>query len=340
MPHPISSLLQWSRGGHIDQQHLPDALALIQEQPTPPQWQQFITTVLLWGGAIALAVGVIFFFAYNWQSMDRGVKFALAQGAIVVTALIHWRLSSRQALRTPLAMGLALLIGALLALVGQTYQTGADPWQLFAIWALMITPLAIIEGASSLWLLWLVLCNTAMALYLSTFGGFWGLLLDELSTLWVFLGLNIISAIAFEALYQHSLRHRSTQKIPWLSNRLAAQVAILASSALLAWAAVIGLFSTQFQYAIPVYLVLTAATYVVYRFYLTDVVLLSGIILGGIVFIIALLARVFENTLDDGGPLLFIGLAIIGLSSLGAMHLKNIAAHHNTEHSNTQTEQQ
>jgi len=30
-----------------------------------------------------------------------------------------------------------ILVGVLLALVGQTYQTGADTWQLFFYWAIL-----------------------------------------------------------------------------------------------------------------------------------------------------------------------------------------------------------
>ena len=37
---------------------------------------------------------------------------------------------------------LALLgIGGLFAYFGQTHQTGADPWQLFALWAALVLPL-------------------------------------------------------------------------------------------------------------------------------------------------------------------------------------------------------
>ena len=42
----------------------------------------------------------------------------------------------------------ALLTGGLLALIGQTYQTGADTFELFATWAALILPwvLAIQQG--------------------------------------------------------------------------------------------------------------------------------------------------------------------------------------------------
>lgn len=56
---------------------------------------------------------------------------------------------------------MSLWIGSLLALVGQTYQTGADIWELFAPWAALITPLAGRSGA--VWGLWAVLLNLTAA---------------------------------------------------------------------------------------------------------------------------------------------------------------------------------
>ena len=44
--------------------------------------------------------------------------------------------------RAPLALLVFLITGGLFASIGQTYQTGADPWQLFALWAALGLPLA------------------------------------------------------------------------------------------------------------------------------------------------------------------------------------------------------
>ena len=47
-----------------------------------------------------------------------------------------------------------LFLGALLALLGQIYQTGADTWELFAWWALLLLPWALAGASQALWLLW------------------------------------------------------------------------------------------------------------------------------------------------------------------------------------------
>ncbi|MCL1477646.1 MAG: DUF2157 domain-containing protein [Marinobacter sp.] len=65
-----------------------------------------------------------------------------------------------------------LLLGGLLALFGQTYQTGADPWQLFFVWMLLLTPFALIGRFAPLWVLWAVLVNLALTLYFQPTGRF------------------------------------------------------------------------------------------------------------------------------------------------------------------------
>jgi uncharacterized membrane-anchored protein/uncharacterized membrane protein len=60
----------------------------------------------------------------------------------------------------------AVATGGLLALIGQTYQTGADPWQLFALWTVLIIPWVFTVRSVFLSVLWLVLINTALYLWI------------------------------------------------------------------------------------------------------------------------------------------------------------------------------
>jgi uncharacterized membrane protein len=62
---------------------------------------------------------------------------------------------------------LALLaIGGLFAYFGQTYQTGADPWQLFALWAALALPLCLVARSDVLWTPWMLIFSTAAALWM------------------------------------------------------------------------------------------------------------------------------------------------------------------------------
>ena len=66
--------------------------------------------------------------------------------------------------RMPLALPGFLICGGLCASIGQTYQTGADPWQLFALWAALTLPLCLGLRHDVLWTAWTVVALTAALL--------------------------------------------------------------------------------------------------------------------------------------------------------------------------------
>jgi len=133
--------------------------------PTPLAWRRFLENALLWLGTTLCLAGVIFFFAYNWATMNRFAKFGILEtGLLAMLLFITWRgleaLSSKAAL-----LGAAVLLGALLAVYGQVYQTGADVFTLFLTWAILIIPWVMLGHFAPLWLLLLVLFNLSFMLY-------------------------------------------------------------------------------------------------------------------------------------------------------------------------------
>ncbi|WP_227428911.1 DUF2157 domain-containing protein [Psychrobacter sp. I-STPA6b] len=169
--------------------------------PSPKQWLTFFDSALLVIGVVALALSVLFFIAYNWLTMGYMAKFALVESILIVSILIYTFLVLKR--QYPLVQRLLLLFaslitGGLLALFGQVYQTGADPWQLFFTWALLIIPWAILAQMPALWLLFLGLINIAVLQYQpllpwqSPDFGFGSVI--EISTL---AGINIIAFIGW-----------------------------------------------------------------------------------------------------------------------------------------------
>ena len=158
-------LLQWTEQGHLHDGSLTDALRLVEAEPSPVDWRHFLDHLMLWFGAILVAAGVIFFFAFNWQEMGRYTKFGLVESLLLVAVAICWKLGLDRISGKAALLVATILIGALLALVGQTYQTGADPWQLFAVWSVMILPWVVIGRFGALLLLWVGLVNLSMLLY-------------------------------------------------------------------------------------------------------------------------------------------------------------------------------
>ena len=57
-----------------------------------------------------------------------------------------------------------LFTGALLALFGQTYQTGADLHELFFTWAALALPFALAAVSGAVWALWWCVLNVGLGL--------------------------------------------------------------------------------------------------------------------------------------------------------------------------------
>ncbi|MES2945158.1 MAG: DUF2157 domain-containing protein [Pseudomonadota bacterium] len=111
---------------------------------------------------LLLGVGLVFWVAANWQDQTRQFKFLLLQGLLAgsFVAALLW-----QRARMPLLLLVMLAMGGMLAFVGQTYQTGADPWQLFAVWA-GLALLCVVAGRSDvLWSFWVLIAGLGIALW-------------------------------------------------------------------------------------------------------------------------------------------------------------------------------
>ena len=125
-----------------------------------------------------LSSGVVTWVAANWQSIAPSHKILLLQGLILLIGLamvlLRQRAVSHEQGPQPalywwyqgLAFLGAVVSGALLALVGQIYQTGADTWQLFALWFVLILPWFAFSPNVFIAALAAVVANTAAVLFL------------------------------------------------------------------------------------------------------------------------------------------------------------------------------
>lgn len=137
-------------------------------------WRQFLARSTLWLGVLLLGSAAICWVAANWQDMTKVQRFAGTEGLLAVVALaaawVGLRLRGTPGVRRSIPGALlalaGLLLGALLALLGQTYQTGADTWELFAWWAVLLLPWALASASQAVWLLWALVLNVAAALWL------------------------------------------------------------------------------------------------------------------------------------------------------------------------------
>lgn len=315
-----SLILQWSESGIIPSDRVDDALMASDLIPTPKAWRKFIDHLLLWSGVLALVFAAIFFFAFNWDAMGRFAKFGWVEAAIVITLAGYWRAGAESMMGKVMLTASALLVGALLALFGQTYQTGADPWQLFAYWALLILPWVIVGRFATLWLLVMGLINLSLYLYFSVHRGIWGLFFNiETQML-----LSFVFNTAALAIWELGARRYS-----WLAERWALRILAVASGCAITFLMLQTIFdwresSTWSSLLYPFWI---GGFYWAYRTRIKDLFMLAGLSLSLIVVVTALLARGILDHADAGGFLL-IALTIIGMSAAAAMWLKKIHLEH------------
>jgi uncharacterized membrane protein len=147
-----------------------DALQLTGARPSRDQWRAFAAHLAQVAGVVSLIAGAIFFVAANWQAFGVTGRFVLLQSAFAIAiGLAIWRAPPARSGHMALVVAM-MLVGAMFALFGQTYQTGADVYELFLIWALFALPFAIVAQNGVHWALWWCILNVALALFTGFLG--------------------------------------------------------------------------------------------------------------------------------------------------------------------------
>lgn len=321
--------------------------------PNKRTWLTFFDKALLIIGAVALALSLVFFIAYNWQNLGKMGKFALVEGALIMTIAGYVGLSFRRQFRQRfrLIRQLLLLIasivtGSLLALFGQVYQTGADTWQLFFAWALLITPWVIIARFPALWLLWLGLINACLLVYFDIGGlAFIVDAFQDISQVTMLALVNLIALygwlISFEhkrALFSrkfsakpthtHDTTH-NTRDVPAKSSlHWSTYVVGLASTCFTTYLALITVFDDRhiFTTLISLALWLGWCGFMLWQFYWRriDLLMLTYLAFSFITVVIFWVSRWLLDAFDEGG-FLVLALLLIGMSSAAVVWLRKVS---------------
>lgn len=287
--------------------------------PTAADWRALLDRLLLWSGAIALAAAVAFFVAHNWSALGRFAKLGAVELLLVAATLGYCKLGAERAAGKASLFVAALMVGALLALVGQTYQTGADTWELYATWAALIVPWVLIGRYAALWLLWLAIANAAIVLYFKVFPGLFGALVATEDQLWTLFTFNTAALVVWEL---------ASRRYAWLSARWAPRMIAIASGACITLLALHAIFSWPEAGVGPafLYLLSIACAYAAYRLRSCDLLVLAGLCLSAIVVVTGLLSRVLLEGRVEAGGFLAIAMVVIAMATAAAWWLKAVAS--------------
>jgi uncharacterized membrane protein len=162
-PANAETLRQMFWAGALPRRALDAALA---ELGHLPRWRRHCSLLLLVLGGSLILAGIVFFVAFNWLAMDKMVKLVGLQVLVAGCAVAAWLRGVDRLEGRALLFAACLLVGVFLAAFGQVYQTGADAWELFFGWALLIALWVIASRTPVHWLLLLGVTDAAIALYL------------------------------------------------------------------------------------------------------------------------------------------------------------------------------
>ena len=257
-------------------------------------------------GAALLGMGLICWVAANWEDFGRMGRFALLQGMFAAACVGAFAVPKA---RVPLLLLALLAIGGLFAYFGQTYQTGADPWQLFALWAVLALPLCFVARSDVLWTPWMLVLSTAVTLWMQAHVRHsWRIDSSDLS---IFLSgwLAVLLACAFVS----PLLARWTGAGNW-----ALRLGLVLATILITGTAVSALFGNEIEspYWAGLGLLLVAGVLLAtHKFF--DVFGLSAVALGINTLLVGGLTHVLFNGHGDGvGALTVLGLLAAVLLAL------------------------
>jgi uncharacterized membrane protein len=305
--------------GYLNRQGLEQGLRLTGGLPNRQSWARFLDYSLLVLGALFFTSGLFFFVAYNWEDLPRFARFGVLEGAIVLLALIaHWvglkKLGGKIALTVA-----ALLVGALLAVFGQEYQTGADAYTLFGNWALLILGWVLISQFDVLWAVLLGLLNLTLAL-------FWNQVLpgDQYPQPESLFALNAVALLLWELFYRRAgwWQHR------WL-NRLTAIIAF----GWILWPTLITIYNLfEDYYTLPEihrfgalgYLLFLVVVLVVYSRWQPDLFMLT-MAMFSLIIVITTLLGLWLAEIDDTLAYFLTGFSVIVQAGVAVAILRRLS---------------
>jgi uncharacterized membrane protein len=324
-PAEIGLLRRLNRDGLLNDEAFTVAQAVL--HPTSA-WFSWAGRMLLFLGSTLVLAGIIFFFAFNWAEMGRFLKFGVIEAGIIGCVLaVHLR-DLKQLTGKTLLLSASVLVGVLLAVYGQVYQTGADAFGLFLGWAILISAWVLVAEFAALWLLWLVLLNIGAVLYWQQVGEPAHSIRYEMLCL------------AIAALNGAALILREVGVRPgwiWLDNKWLRGLLLTAILVPLSIPTIHLIVEYSFEYSRTEGLIVAVACawaavaaggYACYRFKFPDMPALALIAMNACVILLTLIGNLLFDVMnfDEAGGYLLFALIILAVVSSAAFLLRRTAS--------------
>ena len=332
-----SSVLEMAQQLRLSPAAYRRAMEIARLTPDRPGWLRYIDRFLIAVGAALIVAGIAAFFAWNWADLSHMAKFALIQGGIVAAVVAAWRFGLDSNAGRASLFAAAFLTGTLLAVFGQVYQTGADPYGLFLAWAVLILPWAIVGRQAGIWILLQLLLNLTVIMYYTQVlhppDGWWELtrLLGPL----VWLGSTVTDSTLASYLFALNVaalaiwEFGAARGVAWMQGSLFQRLIAFAafSTVLIPTLIIIVAGSLEEKTGLslisPVLLlVATVASLYYYRQRRQDLFILTCSLLGVIMVITSFFVR---HMVEDSGGLLVLAILLIAQVAGAAWWLRQVS---------------
>lgn len=277
-------------------------------------WATLTDRLLLFLGSALVLTGIVFFFAYNWAAMGRFLKFGLAEGGILLAVVSAAWLGIDRIPGKLLLLVASVLTGVFMAVYGQIYQTGADAFELFMTWTVLILAWVLIGRFQALWVFWLAVLNTGLILY-------WVQVVVPESREWEWLIYPILAGINSAWLIARETGYR--RGLAWLRLRWARWLVLASILVLLSIPTIAFIVDPDEEMLLSVLLIALTGpgAYLYFRRLERDLFSLTLIMFTACLVVLCLSGKILFDIFDGPAMFLLFGFVIVGTTALAALWL-------------------
>lgn len=123
--------------------------------PSIKDWNKALKYFMLSLGIGFTTIGIIFFFAFNWNSINPSAKLITAELFITLPVVMVFTKRFSEITSNLLISTSCMMVGVFFAIYGQIYQTGANAYEFFMAWSIFTAIWVFVTAFLPLWAIFL-----------------------------------------------------------------------------------------------------------------------------------------------------------------------------------------